>query len=125
MNRSHETQNSPYRTSAPPSSTPLHVRAAELIGIGIGQPEATKLLLDEGYDPDQVHAEVSDLVIAREHEKQRAAHRSLFYGGLWLLGGLAVTLGTFLSSGETGQFTVAYGAILYGGARVCHGILEA
>jgi len=54
----------------------------------------------------------------------RSANRDLTVGGLWLLGGLLVTIGSYslaASSPNGGHFVIATGAMLYGAIRLFRG----
>jgi hypothetical protein len=54
-----------------------------------------------------------------------AGGRDVLYGGLWLLGGIVVTAGTYLAAEERGggRYVVAWGAMLFGGLQFLRGLL--
>jgi hypothetical protein len=53
--------------------------------------------------------------------------RDVLHGGLWLLLGIAVTVGTYILAEERGgsRFIVAWGAMLFGGIQFLRGLLAA
>ena len=59
--------------------------------------------------------------------ESEAARRDVLYGGLWLLVGIAVTVGTYLFADFSGgsRFIVAWGAMLFGGLQFLRGLLAA
>ncbi len=62
-----------------------------------------------------------------EEDLQRTGKRNIIIGGLWLIGGITVTAGTYVlaaSSSSGGTYAVTLGPILYGGVRLLYGILQ-
>jgi hypothetical protein len=55
------------------------------------------------------------------------AGQDVLYGALWLLGGIAVTAGTYVMAEEAGggRYIVAWGAMLCGGLQFLRGLLAA
>lgn len=50
------------------------------------------------------------------------AVRNMVIGGIICLVGVAITLGTYASATPGGRFTVAWGAILFGGIQFMRGL---
>ncbi|MDB5311984.1 MAG: hypothetical protein JWO38_6186 [Gemmataceae bacterium] len=52
--------------------------------------------------------------------------RSEFYGGLWCVGGIVVTVGSFLAAATAGggTYVVAWGAIVFGGIQFLRGMMR-
>jgi hypothetical protein len=57
--------------------------------------------------------------------ESEAGRRDVLYGGLWLLGGIAVTAVTYLVADFSGggRYIVAWGAMLFGGLQFLRGLL--
>lgn len=51
--------------------------------------------------------------------------RNMVVGGLWCLGGIAVTIGTYALASGGGTYTVAWGAILFGLFQFIKGVIQA
>ena len=47
---------------------------------------------------------------------------SILTGSLWIVVGVAVTVGTYALSGPRGTFVIAYGAVVYGVIQVVRGV---
>ncbi len=57
-------------------------------------------------------------------EQAPSASRDLVFGGLWLAGGLLVTVASYSASAGGGRYIVTTGAIAYGVVRLVRGLLR-
>lgn len=62
-----------------------------------------------------------DQMFQREVVEKKQANKDVLYGGLWFVGGLAVTL-VSLGSGKGGP--IAYGAVIFGGIQFFRGLMK-
>ena len=71
----------------------------------------------EGYlSPDTRHGEI-------EEPARSAAEQDVIVGGLWLIGGIAVTAMTYAAAAQSGgRYVIAWGAILFGGIQFLKGL---
>lgn len=60
-------------------------------------------------------------VFQREVFEKKQANKDVLYGGLWFVGGLAVTL-VSVASGKGGF--IAYGAVIFGGIQFFKGLMK-
>jgi hypothetical protein len=58
-------------------------------------------------------------------KRARSPRSRIISGLLWMIGGIGVTVGTYVLSAPTGTFVVAWGAMLYGLYEIGRGIVEA
>lgn len=76
--------------------------------------------------PDDFAQLAADSAAANPREQQ-SAQAQITIGGLWLCGGLIVTIASYqvASSSSGGRFVMAYGAVVYGIVLIIRGILRA
>ena len=60
----------------------------------------------------------------QEYEKDDGATGDLFVGGLFLFGGILVTVITYGAAGPGETYFVAWGAILFGGFQFIRGLTK-
>lgn len=76
--------------------------------------------------PEKVRRSRSTIERLHSDARARQASRDLTYGGLWLLGGIAVTGISFsiaASSAHGGTYVIASGAMLFGAIRLLRGLM--
>lgn len=77
----------------------------------------------QGFIPrDTSMADVSQLaatIVATDR-----ANRNMIVGGVWCIGGIAVTVITYANAYGGGKYVVAWGAIIFGGYECLKGLLE-
>lgn len=62
-----------------------------------------------------------DQAFQREVYEKKQANKDILYGGLWFVGGLAITLASLAS--RKGGF-IAYGAVIFGGVQFFRGLMK-
>jgi hypothetical protein len=55
---------------------------------------------------------------------RQVAQKNMTVGALWCVGGLVVTIGTYLAAASGGTYFVTWGAILFGGIQLMRGIAQ-
>ncbi len=99
--------------------------AAEQLEQGKSPAAVADLLMHKGLSADDADDVVAQLREARSRAARSAGKRNMLFGGLWLFGGLAVTLGTMFMADGGGKFMVAWGAVLFGGIQFVRGLFQA
>lgn len=107
--------------------------AANKLKDGIPDEEVHQYLLSEGLDLNSVYAIMGSLTQGNSYYRKtddfapsnRAsngtnANRDIIIGGLWFFGGIAITLVSYNSGGNS--YIVAWGAILFGGIQLMRGL---
>ncbi|HVS71572.1 MAG TPA: hypothetical protein VHQ47_09985 [Phycisphaerae bacterium] len=96
----------------------------ELVGAGWQQGEGERFVeemrLELVAEREAARAGGPD---ARSAEMRRAI-RNMKVGGIWLVGGAVVTLGTMSMAGDGGHYVLAWGAIVFGGLQFGMGVLQ-
>ncbi|UOQ76061.1 hypothetical protein MUN84_15800 [Hymenobacter sp. 5516J-16] len=82
-------------------------------------------LIDQGLDSESATIVTQNLRDQFQHLHREVAKKSMLHGGLWLLGGCAVTGITFaLASAGGGGYIMTWGAIIFGGFQLLKGIYQ-
>lgn len=94
--------------------------------------KVVKKLTEQGWPEETANDFVVDVEIQMEAYKRSPQGRAvmadeykrhMLHGLLWLVGGLAVTLGTYHAAGAGGVFFVAWGAVLFGAIDFLRGFV--
>jgi hypothetical protein len=72
-------------------------------------------------DPESDSASAADQLFEALRAK---AKRNMIVGGLWCVGGTIVTVLTYAAAQEGGTYTIAWGAIIFGGIQFFRGLAE-
>jgi len=91
--------------------------AVQLIKAGQSRSQVTSQLVAKGVDRESADALVGELLKARGTVLFESGERNMFVGALWFLGGMVVTIFTYLAARRGGMYLIAYGAILTGAAQ--------
>lgn len=84
-----------------------------LVEQDMNKQQAVATLQNEGLDYG-----VASLVVNQVCESlQKEYGKHMFFGLLWLVGGIVVTVATYANAQGGGTYVVAWGAILYGGIQ--------
>jgi len=92
----------------------LYQYAANLLASGKSGTEVERLLMLKGLAADDASTMVGELENPIQDAKKAQAKKDMLHGGLWCLGGLALTLA------DVGF--VFWGAILFGGIQFIKGV---
>lgn len=77
-------------------------------------PEVTEQLVAKGLDTESADIVVSNLEVQIRDARKKAAKKDMLHGGLWCVGGLALTLA------DIGF--IFWGAIIFGGIQFLKGL---
>ena len=97
--------------------------AAQLVGDGHSKQQVADALMQEGVDSEAAHAVARNIWQMKKSAVRKAGLKHVVIGGLWFVGGLAVTIGTMAAS-DGGGFVVAYGAVIIGGLQMLYGFFK-
>lgn len=84
-------------------------------------------LVAKGLTPEDAKMVIENLERARSKACRDAGMRNMLFGGLWFVGGSAITLITFAAAANNpggGRYFLAWGAILFGGIQFVHGLIQ-
>ncbi len=99
----------------------IYAYAAEQMGKGVSPADVEKDLIGQGLEPEGAALVVRKL---REIHKE-AARKNKIHGALWCIGGLTVSVVTWLLAGAGlmgGSYVVAWGAVVYGAILYLRGV---
>lgn len=97
--------------------------AAELMvrGQRTGQ-DVCDLLIEKGLDSSSALYIVEQIQSQIDGAKRSRARKDMLYGGLWLGGGLLITIITYSNARGGGSYVVTWGAIIFGGIQFFRGL---
>ncbi len=100
--------------------------AAEPMLLGAARTEILEKLTERGLDADSASNLVDRLKQTQAQARKLAVKNHMFYGALWCIGGIAVTMYTYqvASNAGGGPYIIAWGAILYGGFQFLRGLAQ-
>ena len=117
---------------APPDPEPMPEQvveaaygfAAEQMRAGLAPSEVQKILIERELDAEAAAHVVGDL--ERSQATREAGQRNMIVGALWCFGGIAVTTLTHQAAMNDGggRYTIAWGAILFGGIQFLRGLSQ-
>jgi hypothetical protein len=83
-------------------------------------------LVAEGIDESEAEHVVSELYKKCSETDRELGQKNILYGGLWLVGGLAVTLGSYWLAARSGGgvYLVTSGALVWGAAQLAYGVYQ-
>ena len=97
--------------------------AADRLQAGKHPDRVADELEDGGLSGDDADAVVDQLQRAIDDAQRGQGKRNMLFGGLWLFGGLAVTIGTMMGNAG-GKIFFAWGAIVFGGLQFFRGVYQ-
>ena len=103
----------------------VYAFAAEKMRNGASPPQITEALVQKGLDRRLASTVVANLSQMRSRAIRDAAKKNMLYGGLWCVGGTAVTIGTYSAASGGGSYVVAWGAIVFGAIQFFRGVTQA
>lgn len=104
--------------------TSAYNHADELMASGISNDKIKSDLMERGLTSEMADSVVSSLVGAVKEAKQDQAKKNILYGALWCIGGIAITVGTYMAASDGGTYFVTYGAIVIGGFQILQGAYQ-
>lgn len=99
--------------------------AAELMRNKTPDKQIVANLQEQGLDEESARVVVNNLAVVRAQQKRKAGLKNMLYGGLWCIGGIAVTAITYNAASSGGSYVVAWGAMVIGGIQCLGGIIQA
>lgn len=99
--------------------------AAGQMANGVPPHQIQANLVEQGLDPESAATVVSNLVSFRSEALRKEGKKNMLYGGLWCVGGIAVTALTFSFAAPGGSYLVAWGAIIFGAIQFFRGMGQA
>lgn len=115
----------------PPTNSP--VASDRLIAEGIRTTAALKesgvssasiyeVLIQKGIDhPNAV--KIIESTFPGEEEAKKEGHNDMIIGGLWIAGGLILTIGSYMMVADKGgRYLITYGPVIYGVIRFFKGV---
>lgn len=99
--------------------------AAGLMMQGVEPAEIKRKLAEQGLNAETAEIVVTNLVEARDRAIREEGQKNMLYGGLWFMGGVAVTAFSYLAAGPGGgRYVLAWGAILFGAIQFIRGAVQ-
>jgi hypothetical protein len=101
-------------------------QAAQQMLQGAARSEILDRLTQRGLDADSAVNLVDRLKQIQAQAKKLAAKHNMFYGALWCIGGIVVTMFIYQAASNAGggPYIIAWGAILYGGFQFLRGLAQ-
>jgi hypothetical protein len=98
--------------------------AATLRESGISNAAIYDVLVKKGLTPVMAQVIINSGLTTVKSVRS-VAQRDMLFGGLWLLGGIIITVGTYVAaSGSGGFYFITYGPIIYGLIRFFKGVAK-
>lgn len=83
------------------------------------------ILVQKGVDPVAAQRIVQSATLVPAANYKSEAGRDMLIGGLWIIGGVVITVGTYMAVSESGgHYLITYGPIVYGLIRFFKGVAK-
>lgn len=83
------------------------------------------ILVQKGVDPVAAQRIVQSATSVPATNNKSEAGRDMLIGGLWIVGGLVITIGSYMAvSDGGGRYLITYGPIIYGVIRFFKGVAK-
>lgn len=107
----------------------IYALASEQIKSGSSEQEVQSMLVGKGLDQKSAATVIYNLTQARIRAEaiHEVGRKSIFYGALWFIGGIVVTVVTYItaiSGSGGGTYFVTWGAVLYGAIQFIRGLMQ-
>ena len=99
---------------------PLEIRDRLMDERGLTEAEATDVVRTLNVVPDAT-ASQEEHEYNFEGQRRSEATKNMIVGGLWCVGGIAITAATYSSADGGGTYVVAWGAIIFGAIQFFRG----
>jgi hypothetical protein len=116
----------PYTPSSPPSNAMSYADGVALTetlkATGVSSATIYSMLTEKGLD----HASAIQIIestLPGGQLSQKEGRNDMIIGGLWIVGGLVLTIGSYMMVSESGgRYLITYGPIIYGIIRFFKGV---
>ncbi|MCA6362405.1 MAG: hypothetical protein IM638_05165 [Bacteroidetes bacterium] len=100
--------------------------ATSMVGSGISPQTIYEILTENGIPPQTAQHLVQKALKETDPETGEASTggRDMLIGGLWIAGGLIITIGTYSMASNGGTYFITYGPIIYGVIRFFKGVIK-
>lgn len=100
--------------------------ATSMVGSGISPQTIYEILTEKGIPPQTAQHLVQKALRETDPETGIAStgKRDMLIGGLWIVGGLIITIGTYTMASNGGTYFITYGPIIYGVIRFFKGVAK-
>jgi hypothetical protein len=98
--------------------------AAGLMAKGLPDETIQSQLREQGLDTESATTITSGLRAEFVAYQREEARKNMLHGGLWLLGGCAVTGVTFALASAGGSYVMTWGAVIFGGFQFLKGVYQ-
>lgn len=104
----------------------LFRQASEMVVEGSSKTDIVSWLIAGGIEESEAEHVVSELGKKSSAVDRELGQRNIVYGGLWLFGGLVVTLGSYSLAANSGGgvYLVTSGALVWGGVQLLYGVYQ-
>ena len=114
---------------APPTQQQLDEAwdtATSMVGSGISPQTIYEILTEKGIPPQTAQHLVQKALRETDPTTGEASTggRDMLIGGLWIAGGLVITIGTYAMASNGGTYFITYGPIIYGVIRFFKGVAK-
>lgn len=82
-----------------------------------------KALLARGTTDQEAETIIDNLEEEVESARREKAQKDMLWGGIWCVGGIAVTAISYSSASGGGGYVVTWGAIIFGGVQFMRGLV--
>lgn len=100
----------------------LYQYTADLMSDGLSESDIEAKLQEKGLDAESASMLVRNVMGLRSKAMRAAGKRDMIYGALWCIGGILVTVITFLMASGGGTYVVTWGAIIFGAVQFFRGL---
>ncbi|GAA4364707.1 hypothetical protein GCM10023185_34440 [Hymenobacter saemangeumensis] len=98
--------------------------AAQHMAAGKNNLQIHGLLVEQGMSSAAAEEVVTELRMEFHAIRQAEARKDMLHGGLWLGGGLLVTIITYSLASDGGSYVMTWGAIIFGGYQFLKGLVK-
>lgn len=86
--------------------------------------ETKRLLIEQGLAAEDADRVIAELRAQWRQTEIEAGNKNMLYGALWCVGGLAVTIWSYMAAEEGGRYVLAWGAVIFGAIQFFRGLSQ-